>query len=613
MPRSGRIASRRPPASPSPLPGGDGGEDGPGRPRGPSGPGGDGPSGGNGGDGARRRDLERVASDGSLKFAGSILSDLFGFFFVLVATHGFGGRNAGHFFEAMALAMICSNIAKLGADTAFVRFIPRYRAQGRVADVRPMLMVGFGPVVLLATLFGAGMFFFGPQLAGLFGRQHPEDLVPYFRLFGVFLPAITAYAVSLAASRGFGSMKPLVVVDNVMVPIGRTAIAAAGALAGLGGLVLGYATTGTMTIGLIVILLWIRRMLLKVERTERSGASGRSGRRALFGEFWTFAGPRGFASIFATFSSNINTLLLGALYTASGVTAFAAASRFMKLGTLALVAIFYTIAPQISGLLAHNERGRAQAVYQVSTWWVMMGSWPVYFVLAVWAPLLMRLFPKGLTGGAEALTILSLGMLVSMACGPVSAILLMGGHAVWNLANTAISLVVNVVLALVLIPHYHVQGAAVATSVGIALNNLLALLEVGVFMRLGTLGPGFGIVAVASAVCFGGLGLVFRFSVGETWATFMLFSVISCGLYLVALLRFRHRLELPLLWETVIRRSGRRRRGGDGDRGGRHRARSVRRSNGGSERAGMSGEEAALEEREARLDLEAEEIQREGP
>ena len=563
------------------------------------------------GGGARRRDLSRVATDGSLKLAGSILSDLFGFFFVLVATHGFGGRDAGRFFEAMALAMICSNIAKLGADTAFVRFIPRYRAQGRVADVRPMLWVGFGPVVVLAAIFGGLMFVLGPQLAGLFGRQHPHELVPYFQAFGLFLPAITAYAIGLAASRGFGTMKPLVAVDNAMVPVGRTAIALAGALAGLGGMVLTYATTGTMTLGLIVILLWVRRLLRKTERTAKSGASGRSRPGVLFREFWAFAGPRGFASIFATFSSNVNTLLLGALYTASGVTAFAAASRFMKLGTLALVAIFYTIAPQISDLLARDQRERAQTVYQVSTWWVMMGSWPVYFVLAVWAPLLMSIFPRGLAGGAEALTILSIGMLVSMACGPVSAILLMGGHAVWNLVNTAISLALNVGLALLLIPHYHVQGAAVATAAGIATNNLLALIEVAIFMRLGTLGMGFGIVGVASAACFGGLGLIFRLSVGESWASFIVFSAVSSLLYLAVLLPFRDRLELPLLWESVIRRRGRAER-----RGGRHRAGYVKQPSGDTDdqrTRRLTGEEAAFEEREARLDLEAEEIQREGP
>jgi O-antigen/teichoic acid export membrane protein len=293
----------------------------------------------------------------------------------------------------------------------------------------------------------------------------------------------------------------------------------------------------------------------------------------LLKEFWSFAGPRGFASIFATFSGNINILLLGALFSAPGVTAFAAASRFMKLGTLALVAIFYTIAPQISGLLAKGRRDRAQAVYQVSTWWVMIGSWPVYFVLAVWAPFLMKVFPKGVTSGATALMILSFGMLVSMACGPVSAVLLMGGHAVWNLVNTAISLAVNVGLAFLLIPHFHVEGAAVATATAIALNNLLALFEVGVFMRLGTLGSGFGIVAAASGLCFGALGLLVRLTVGMNIATFVGFGVVSSLLYLWILMRFRDTLELQILWDTVVRRrrgrgseGAKRRAGPDGDR-----------------------------------------------
>jgi peptidoglycan biosynthesis protein MviN/MurJ (putative lipid II flippase) len=173
-----------------------------------------------------------------------------------------------------------------------------------------------------------------------------------------------------------------------------------------------------------------------------------------------------------------------------------------------------------------------------------------------------------------------------------------------------VSLALNIGLALLLIPHYHVEGAAIATAAGIATNNLLALIEVGIFMRLGTLGAGFGIVGVASAVCFAGLGLLVRYTVGETWVTFLAFAVVSSLLYLAILLRFRDRLELPLLWESVIRRRGRAER-----RGGRHRPGYVKRNGETDEpQAGrISGEEAALEEREARMDLEAEEIQREGP
>ena len=59
----------------------------------------------------------------------------------------------------------------------------------------------------------------------------------------------------------------------------------------------------------------------------------------------------------------LNILLLGALTSATAVSVFAAASRFMKLGTLALVAIFYVISPQVSAFLARG--GSAGPVEQL--------------------------------------------------------------------------------------------------------------------------------------------------------------------------------------------------------------------------------------------------------
>jgi O-antigen/teichoic acid export membrane protein len=388
-------------------------------------------------------------------------------------------------------------------------------------------------------------------------------------VLAVFLPVITVYAVALAASRGFGTIKPLVVVDNVLVPGGRTVAALAALAAGLGGIALAYSTGAALAVGLLVVLLWTYRLLARVERRESGGpGSGpRTATGALFGEFWRFAGPRGIASVFSTLQSNISVLLLGALATigAGAVGVFAAATRFMKFGTLARIAIFFVISPQISAFLARGDRERAQAVYEVSTWWVMIGSWPVYIVLAVWSPFLMKLFGKGFTSGATALTILSLAMLVSMAAGPVQVVLLMDGRAMWNLVNTAVALAVVVVLSFALIPKYGVDGAAIATAASIVVNNVAAFVQVSVLMKLRTTGTGFWITAATSLLAFGVVGLGFRLVVGMTFATFVVFAVVSTGLYLLILLRFRDILELKVLWDTVVRRG----RGDDGGRRGR--------------------------------------------
>src|SRR5262245_41859423 len=76
-------------------------------------------------------DLHRLAGEGALSVGGSIASSVLGFAITVVITRGIPTRSAGVLFEAIALFMILSNTAELGADTGLVRMISMYRVQDR--------------------------------------------------------------------------------------------------------------------------------------------------------------------------------------------------------------------------------------------------------------------------------------------------------------------------------------------------------------------------------------------------------------------------------------------------------------------------------------------------
>jgi hypothetical protein len=92
-------------------------------------------------------------------------------------------------------------------------------------------------------------------------------------------------------------------------------------------------------------------------------------------------------------------------------------------------------------------------VYQVATAWLVLMAWPMYLGLAIFAPLLLRVFKPQYVSGASSLEILAVTMLVATGIGPVDMVLLMGGRSFWNLFNVIVALTVNVGLSLLLIPH----------------------------------------------------------------------------------------------------------------------------------------------------------------
>ena len=73
----------------------------------------------------------------------------------------------------------------------------------------------------------------------------------------------------------------------------------------------------------------------------------------------------------------------------------------------------FRAAPQIARLFARGETRAANSVYQAATLWSMIASWPLYLVLAGFAPAVMGVFGEGYdvandVGGNLSLTMLCL-------------------------------------------------------------------------------------------------------------------------------------------------------------------------------------------------------------
>ena len=87
-------------------------------------------------------------------------------------------------------------------------------------------------------------------------------------------------------------------------------------------------------------------------------------------------------------------------------------------------------------------------------------------------------------------------------------VLLMGGGSGWNLLVTGASLTSNVVLNLLLIPRYGMNGAAVAYAISIVFDNVATALLVWRLFGLHPFGRGYWLAVAGGTACYGGVGLV---------------------------------------------------------------------------------------------------------
>jgi len=516
-----------------------------------------------GGADAAQRDLTTLARGGALNLVGALATGLLHFALLVVVTRGLGAEGTGAFYEAVALFLILSSAAALGADVGLSRMVPRYRALGRTRDLRRGLAVGLWPVAAAGGLVGAATFAWADELADLFVRHgDPARLAELLGVFALFVPVSALSLATFAATRGFATIRPTVYLDKLLRPALQPLGVLAAVLAGAGGAAVALGYLGPYLPALAAGLIWLAVLLRRAERrgagADPSGTAPPSARplRALLGEFWRFTGPRGLAAVFQTTSLWLNTLLIGGLRSTREAGVYAASSRYLAMAAMAAVAIRQVLAPKLSELLARRDIGRAGAAYAATTSWMVALNWPIYLALLAFGPALLEVFGRDFAGGEVVLVVLSATMLAATAVGPVDVVLLMGGGSGWNLANTVAALAVNLALNFALTPRWGLAGAAVAFAAGILVNNLLPLAQVWWSLGLHPFGPGTAVAATLAAVSFGLVGLAVRALAGPTVAGFAIYAVAGCGCYAILLWRFRHRLEWAAL-RGILRRRGR--------------------------------------------------------
>lgn len=419
----------------------------------------------------------RLGRNNRLSLAGSLINGAAGFIAVFVLTNGLADDGAGVVFVAAAVFNIAMQSAVLGTDASLVRFIAQDRKAGDSSKIKPLLRAAIRPVIgigvalaVLVAIFAEpiGVLFSGGESAG----SANDEVTDAIRIVAVVFPIGALAMALLAATRGFGQLRTTAIADLIARPLVQLGAIAVVALAGLGPVAATVAWVGPIIISAVAAAMWLRKEMPEAT-TEPLDTS----------EFWSFTRPHAGTGMLRVGIRWLDTLVVAALLGVGPAGIYTASTRLLKLGDFFNQATFQSAAPQIAEDLGTGNIDQANAVYRSAATWLVLATWPLYLGALFYAPELLRLFGEEFVTGASALRILSATMLVASAVGPIEAVLVMSGRTTQNLINNVTALTLNIVLGLILIPRFGLEGAAIAWAVSILCTNLLPVFQV--FTRLG--------------------------------------------------------------------------------------------------------------------------------
>jgi O-antigen/teichoic acid export membrane protein len=495
-----------------------------------------------------------LARSGSLALIGQITSAILAFAFALAVGHLFHAVATGAFFIAVALFTVCGFIATLGADSGLTRSLPHLTVHGRSQDVYRVLIIAVIPPMLVSAAMAILLWSFAPQLAhvvtnapahGTVHADGTQTFTTYLRLLVPFLPLATLTAVLVAGARGLDSMWPAVAVQNTVVPSVRLILLFALVAAGAGVTAVGVAWSLPLVFGAVGCIMAVRSLSARRQASLDGAADSNPGSWAsLSGEFWGYAAPRGLGSAFSLIVLWLDVVLVGALASTRQAGIYAVASRCVILATFPMVALGFAIGPQISRLFARGLLHQAGDVYKAGTAWLVALAWPVCLFMAVFSPVVMRLFGKEFVAGATTLTILSVAMLVNTGCGSCGVVLSMTGRTVANLTIAFLAAAVDIVGNFLLVPHWGMRGAALAWAAAMIIANGGTLLVLVKQFGLHPFGRPTIRVGLFAVLCFGLVGVGVRLGMGATFVGAYVAGAIGTAAYCALVWRWRHELGL---------------------------------------------------------------------
>lgn len=410
-------------------------------------------------------DRSDVARGGAFSLVGAVTSAVMGFVLVVVLGRTLGTASSGVVLQGIAVFTITLAVARFGLDTSAVWILPRL-VDGQPQRVRAAVWWLLAPGFILGILTGAALFVAGRVVDG------PLGLVLQTMAWG--LPAAVLMTIALSATRGLGGVKPYVAVNSIGVPTGRPVLVTGAVAAGLGAAGAAGAWTVMFGVGAVVALVVLARRVRGVEQLSLAGSETWWPQRDLRRQIRSYSLPRSVAVVLEQLMLWIDVILIGALAGPAAAGIYGAATRFVAAGRIVTTSLRIVVAPLYSRMLGRGQLSAVQDLYTTTTVWIVLLSMPIYAMYSTFGGTLLSAMGPGFRAGASVMALLSVGLTITLLGGNLQVLLLMSGMSRRVALYKAVSLSILAVGMIGLVPRLGIEGGAIAWSVAVAVDTMLA-------------------------------------------------------------------------------------------------------------------------------------------
>ena len=412
------------------------------------------------------KDFSELFKKGGISFLMRFAGQIMGFIITFIIARYFGASGLGDYVLSIIVLRIFVLFAKLGLDTASIRFIAQFAIKSQWINIRNYRRKVLLLLIVTSLCASVCMYWYADLISVIVGAKEE-----YIRLNSFFVFPMAFFILNYQSLRGlkrinefsffywfsrvaFSAIIILIAVQfsqNKNIPV----------FAFLSSLVL---------VSILSYLMFLYRLKQKLNCNDSSYISIDS--LLSFKAILLVSLPLLFAQTGQFIMAWTDKLMLGGFMSSVEVGVYDIAFKLSMIANIALTAITSVTAPKFAELFAVRDFKRLEKVVNQSTKIVFWSSLPVLIFLLLFSNMILGFFGEEFQLGKQAFYLLSLSTMISAFSGPAGNILQMTGRQVIFMNVLFAGAIINIILNYLLIPIYGIEGAAFASMTSVIFWNL---------------------------------------------------------------------------------------------------------------------------------------------
>lgn len=417
--------------------------------------------------------LTLIAKSSIIVLITILLSKIFTYIYRIIIARYYGPEVYGLFSLAVMISGWFIVVASLGLSRGLLRYISIYAEKKQIKKIRYILKKSLSLSFLTSIVFGLILFLSSEFIALHIFKN--SDLIIFLKLFSIVIPLTVLLNALLSVIQAFEKIfwRSFIfnVLDNLMKAVSLIIFVIIGfkVNAVIFSYILGIGSA--LFAAYLVCKLCIPDVFGKCDLAQKTKSK-------IFKEFFCYSLPFLFFGLIVTIFYWIDSFIIGFFKTAEDVGFYSAAVNIAFLLTLTPELFMQLFFPMIAKEYSRKNMNSISEISKQVGKWIFILNFPILVLILLFpGSFIGALFGSQYLIAENSLRLLVIGVFLSSLCTISSQLLSIAGKSKLMLFDTIVASLSNVVLGVVLVPRYGINGAAVATMISLTFLNLLFIFQ----------------------------------------------------------------------------------------------------------------------------------------